>query len=113
MLQFTTSHPESLDRTFNVILLPTNNNTYVIEEPPGTGTIRLRVVGERTLADALRNPCPKCGKPMVRMLHPGGKQSRVRKCLACDEIDPMTSPDVRSWIESAALRPLAETKKPE
>jgi len=50
---------------------------------------------------------------MVLVLHPGGKQSGVYKCLACDEIDPMTSPDVRSWIESAALRPLAETKKPE
>jgi len=53
-----------------------------------------------------RKPCPKCGKPMVLVLHPCGKQSG-------DEIDPLTSPDVRSWIESAALRTPAETKKPE
>jgi ssDNA-binding Zn-finger/Zn-ribbon topoisomerase 1 len=64
--------------------------------------------GTTTVADALRKPCPKCGTPMVQLLAPGGG-----KCLTCDEIDPMTSRDQKSWTESAGLRPPAETKKPQ
>jgi hypothetical protein len=50
--------------------------------------------------------CPKCNRPMTSALPPSGKGPRVLRCLECDGIDPMQSPDILGWVES--LRPPAK-----
>ncbi len=60
------------------------------------------------MSDTLvREPCPKCGKPMLLMLGPGGRP-RATKCKECDPVDPLKSPDILAWVESPALKPPSE-----
>ncbi len=42
---------------------------------------------------------------MLVVLDPGGKPERTYKCIDCDPIDPLKSPDVVAWIESETLKP--------
>ncbi len=51
--------------------------------------------------------CPKCGKPMVLALVPGGKGERMPQCLDCDGPDPLKSDEAEGWVKSP-LRPPAQ-----
>ena len=57
------------------------------------------------MTEALRKPCPSCGKPTLLLLGPDGRPPPVMKCLDCDHIDPLKSPDVEAWIRSKSLEP--------
>jgi hypothetical protein len=60
------------------------------------------------MPDVVRKPCPKCGRPMLVLLASDGKSRLSLKGQACDQIDPLTSPEARGWIESKSLKPPEE-----
>ena len=47
--------------------------------------------------------CPRCGKPMMLALPPGGTGPRTLQCLDCERPDPLRS-DALKWL-SSELRP--------
>jgi hypothetical protein len=50
------------------------------------------------------NLCPKCQKPMMFALQPGGKTPRTWRCLDCEMPDPITSPEVQALINGLLKR---------
>ncbi|MGE5158636.1 MAG: hypothetical protein ACM3OF_10880 [Gemmatimonas sp.] len=49
--------------------------------------------------------CPKCGKPMVMALVPGGNGERAPQCFDCEGPDPMKSDEAEGWVKSPLRRP--------
>jgi hypothetical protein len=70
-----------------------------------SGTFRFSLFCGTTAMSDLSEACPECGRPMV-LLSAGSKGTRARtwKCLFCDQIDPLRSPDMERWIRGS-LRP--------
>jgi hypothetical protein len=52
-----------------------------------------------------REPCPKCRRPMILLLGPGGGLPPVTTCLDCDKIDPIKSSEIAGWTQSKSLEP--------
>jgi hypothetical protein len=42
---------------------------------------------------------------MLLLLGPDGRPPPVMKCLDCDHIDPLRSPQVEAWTKSKSLEP--------
>jgi hypothetical protein len=47
---------------------------------------------------------------MLLLLGPDGRPPPVMKCLDCDHIDPLKSPQVEAWIKSKSLEPPTKQK---
>ena len=47
--------------------------------------------------------CPRCGRPMVLALPPGGAGLRTLQCIDCERPDPLKSDTLR-WL-SSELKP--------
>ena len=54
--------------------------------------------------DTHRKRCPTCGKPML-VVSVYGELPATLKCLDCDRIDPLQSPQIEGWTKSDSLKP--------
>ncbi len=59
------------------------------------------------MPEAVRKPCPRCGKPMLVLVDRAGKTTHPQ-CAECEEIDPLEVAEVIAWTESEGLKPPTE-----
>jgi hypothetical protein len=53
----------------------------------------------RSMGQAERPTCPKCGAHLILALPPGGKGQRTFQCFDCERPDPLESASVLGWLD--------------